>query len=104
MIFFHRGLRARNGGLGCGFVDRGRFDRHVGEDGNGFARDLGESFADRERGFAAAFENTQLAGLERGQHRDVLRIDAELTVHPGEHDHLDIFRVGFRLRRDDFQS
>ena len=79
-IFFHRRLRARDGGFGRGFVDRGRFERHVGQDGNAVAGDLGKTFADRERGFVTAFENAQLAGLERGQDRDVLRVNAKLAV------------------------
>ena len=63
VVLFHRGLRACDGGFGRGFVDRRRFERHVGEDGNRFARDLGKSFANREGGFPAPFRTRQLAGL-----------------------------------------
>ena len=45
--------------------------------------DLGKAVANRERGFATAFKNAQLARLKRGEHRNVLRINAELTVRPG---------------------
>ena len=104
MIFFHRRLRACDRGFGSGFVVCRRFQRHVRQNRNRLAGDLGKSFADGERGLPAALQNAQLARLERCQHWHMLRINAQLTVRAGEHDHLDVFGIGFRLRSNDFQS
>ena len=64
---------------------------------------LREPSAGGKESLLAALEDAQLSRLKRGDQWNMERQDAELTVEPGDRDHIDILRKRLRLRRDHFE-
>ncbi len=54
-------------------------------------------------GVAAVLARDDLPGHYLGQEADMVREDADLTVDGRQRHHVDVFRVGDCLRRDDFE-
>ncbi len=104
VIFFHSRFGAFDCRFGRGRVDLLGFKRHVGQNRNRVRFDFHKTFADREQCFASVFQDTQLAGFDCGQNRNVPRINAELAFRSRQHDKIDILRVGGRFRRNDFKA
>src|SRR5205085_6506024 len=62
-----------------------------------------ETFAHRQRSFAAVFHDSKLARFQRGQDRHVIRINAELALRSGQRDHVHVLGINFFLRGNDLE-
>ena len=56
-----------------------------------------------ERRFPSALVNAQFARLQSSQHRDVLWVNTQFPVAPGQNNHLHILGIGLGFRSDDFE-
>jgi hypothetical protein len=102
-VFGKAGFRAPTCFLGLGLVNILRLNGHVRQDGDPFASDLNKAFAHGQEQVPAVFADSQFAGDDLRQYRDVLRIDAHLPFCRGQRDHLDILGVSLGVGSDDFQ-
>src|SRR5437868_6398966 len=66
-IFLHRRLGTRDGGFRRGFVDDRGLERHVSQDGDRRASHLDEAFADGEKSFLAALQNSKFTRVQSCQ-------------------------------------
>ena len=96
-------LGTSDGLFSCFFVDFCLGHRHVGHDGNPVRKNLEKTTADRQILISFGGRDLQLARVHLRHERHMIRKDPEITLDPGNRDHLRLTREGTRLRGDDLE-